>query len=516
MRPALTAVLSACVALAPLTTAAQTAPTTGIAAPLAPADAAAFDRAAATVLERMRVAAATPGASPAMAVVMVRRGHPPVIWTSGDLSTAAGAAPADADTPFYIASQTKAFVGLLAVRLDAEGVFDLDQTLADVWPGLTLPAPADPAAITFRDLLSHQGPFETPALSYRTAYVDRVPATDYARLMAEGSQGREPGFRYSNLGYLIYSAAVELKTGRDWRDWLDASLFRPAGMSRSGARTSRLDGIPLYHRWMGARGWDAFEGKPDDLMHAAGGLVVSPNDMARWLSIQLGDGAGGLDPAWVRETQTLAVAADIRGDGVPCQGYGLGWNICRIGAVDVRAHGGGYTGMRSAMAVSPELGVGFAFFSTSDSLTGGLSQMLIQTFFEAVQSDRPPAMDLETFGRQYGERLARFAAQRVQAVDDRRAEARWAGWTWRPSHADRAAYVGTYRHATLGDLAVLNRDEAVLVRMGVVTRRLEPAAPDLFGITDGLADPPSPVRFERAEGRVTAVVWDEERFERLP
>ncbi|WP_054111095.1 serine hydrolase [Brevundimonas sp. AAP58] len=517
MRPALTAVLAACVALAPLAAAARAGPASAVATPQATAaDAAAFDRATATVLERMRVVAATPGAAPAMAVVMVRRGQPPVIWTHGHLSTEAGAAPADADTPFYIASQTKAFMGLLAVRLDAEGMFDLDQTLAEVWPDLTLPAPADPAVITFRDLLSHQGPFETPALSYRTAYVDLVPAADYGRLMAEGSQGREPGFRYSNLGYLVYSAALELTTGRDWRDWLDQALFQPAGMTRSGARASRFDGIPLYHRWMGERGWDAFEGKPDDLMHAAGGLVMSPNDMARWLSIQLGEAAGGLDPAWVRETQSLAVAADIRGDGVPCQGYGLGWNLCRIGAVDVRAHGGGYTGMRSAMAVSPDLGVGFAFFSNSDSLTGGLGQMMVQTFFETVQSAEPPAMTLETFGQQYGERLARFAAQRMQAVEARRAEAQWAGWTWRPSPADRAAYVGTYRHATLGDLAVVTQGEAVQARMGVVTRPLEPAAPDLFGITDGLADPPSPVRFERADGRVTAVVWDAERFERLP
>jgi CubicO group peptidase (beta-lactamase class C family) len=513
MRFVLSALLGGCVALAPLAAAAQSAP----GAPsvqAASVDAVAFDRATAAVLERMSIVAETPGAAPAMAVVMVRRGHPPVVWVHGRLTTEPGAPAADADTPFYIASQTKAFVGLLAARLDAEGVFDLDQTLSDVWPGLTLPHPADPAVMTFRDLLSHQGPFDVPALTYRTAYVDRVPAVDYERLMADGARGREPGYRYSNLGYLVYSAALELRTGRDWRDWLDQALFQPAGMTRSGARPSRLSGIPTYHRWMGDRGWDAFAGKPDDLMHAAGGLVVSPNDMARWLAIQLGD--GGLDPAWVRETQALEVSAEIRGDGVPCQGYGLGWNLCRIGAVDVRAHGGGYTGMRSAMAVSPELGVGFAFFSTSDSLTGGLGQAMVQTFFEAAQSTQPPAMDAATFGAQYGERLNRFAAQRMQAVDDRRTETRWGGWTWRPTPGDRAAYAGVYRHPGLGDLTVLSDGDAVLVRMGVVTRRLEPAAPDLFGITDGLADPPSPVRFERADGRVTALIWDDERFERLP
>lgn len=42
-----------------------------------------------------------------------------------------------------------------------------------------------------------------------------------------------------------------------------------------------------------------------------------------------------------------------------------------------------------------------------------------------------------------------------------------------------------------------------------------PAAPDLFAVAGGLADPPAPFRFERTEGRVTALIHDENRFERI-
>lgn len=510
-RPLLTLVLAAAASATPLAAPLARSQTPAV----APADASDFRRAADAVLALARAAEDQPGASPALAVVMVRHGEPPVIWTHGRLSADPSSPAVDADTPFYIASQTKAFMGLLAVKLDAEGVFDLDRTIADVWPEVRLPARADPAAITFRQLLSHQGPFGNDALTFRTAYSDRVPVADYGRLLSTASEPREPGFRYSNLGYLVYAAALELETGRDWRDWLDRALFAPLGMDRSGARASRFDGLPSYHRWMGDRGWDVFPGKPDDLMQAAGGLVVSPDDMARWLSVQLGEPNPAVRPDWVAGAHTLQVAADIQGDVIPCQGYALGWNICRIGEVDVRAHGGSYTGVRSGMAVSPELGVGVAVFSNSDSLTGGLSQTLIQTFFESVQDPVLAGPAPEVFGAEFGERLATFAARRMERVDQRRAEAMWEGWRWRPSAADRAAYAGRYRHPSLGDLVITADGETVVSRLGVVERPLEPAGPDLFGLSDGPADPPAPVRFERSGDRVTAVVRDDVRFDRV-
>ena len=514
-RPVLTILLAASVlaGYAPPSLAMAQAGAPGV--PVVPAGEADFQRAADAVFGLVRTVADLPGAPPALSVVMVQRGRPPAIWTHGRLSADPASPPATDDTPFYIASQTKAFVGLLAVRLDADGVFDLDQTLADVWPRVTLPPGVDPAGITFRQLLSHQGPLENEALSFRTAYSDRVPSDDYAHLLSIDSEARPAGFDYSNLGYLLYGAALELKTGRDWRDWLDQALFRPAGMTRSGARPSRLGDVASYHRWMGERGWDTFAGKPDDLMHAAGGLVVSPNDMARWLAIQLGETNGAVQPDQVREAQTQLVAADIQGDVIACQGYALGWNICRLGAVDIRAHGGSYTGVRSAMAVSPELGVAIAFFSTSDSLTGGLGQTLVQTFFETIQD---PAREIPApgaFGVQYAQRLTAFAGRRMAQVDQRRAEDQWGGWTWRPTAVDRLAYAGRYRHPTLGDYVVTSNGEAIHARLGVVERRLEPAAPDLFAMTDGLADPPAPFRFERADGRVTALVDEDQRFVRV-
>ncbi len=474
-----------------------------------------FDVAVQRITAIAELVAAVEGAPPALALVMVRRGQTPTVWVRGRLAADADTL-ASADTPFYIASQTKAFVGLLAIKLDARGVFDLDQTLADVWPQLTLPGRADPHTITFRQLLSHQGAFDNEALLFRTSYTDFVPAAEYEHLLSEGS-ARAPGFNYSNIGYVVYGAALKLQTGRDWRDWIDTELFQPAGMTHSGAFASRLpvSELPHYHRWLADAGWDTFAPKPDDLMHAAGGLNMSPNDMARWLDIQLGAPNDAVNAEWLRASHALQIRATIPGDAIECQGYAIGWNVCRIGALDVLVHGGSYTGVRSVMAVSPELEVGIAFFSNSDSLTGSLGQTLTKLFFEMVQDPVAERQSVDAFAADYATRLRSFAEGRVRRAAQQRSEGQWRGWQWRPTFSERAAYTGQYRHPLFGLVTVVEEGDVLHARLGVMNVVLEPASLDLFGVSDGAAAPPTPIRFRRVRNRIGALTWAGKRFERV-
>ena len=61
-----------------------------------------------------------PGSAPAMAAVIVQGDATPWIHVGGS-PRANAAVAADADTRFYIASQTKSFMGLLGAMLDARG-----------------------------------------------------------------------------------------------------------------------------------------------------------------------------------------------------------------------------------------------------------------------------------------------------------------------------------------------------------------------------------------------------------
>src|SRR3546814_4337317 len=143
---------------------------------------------------------------------------------------------------------------------------------------------------------------------------------------------RDPGFRYANLGDLIYGAALETRTGRNWHDWLDAEVLQPLRLDHGiTSRPSRMSPgrFAWNHQWDG-KAWHALPPKPDTLMHAAGGLFASGNAMATWMPANLrsaGDG-GALDPSdFARAQQPVAVAHMADGQ-INCDGYSLGWYSC--------------------------------------------------------------------------------------------------------------------------------------------------------------------------------------------
>ena len=70
---------------------------------------------------------------PALSVAVVRDGAPVFVGAKGRADVEGGIA-ASADTPFYIASSTKAFVGTALARLDARGTIDLDWTMRELAP----------------------------------------------------------------------------------------------------------------------------------------------------------------------------------------------------------------------------------------------------------------------------------------------------------------------------------------------------------------------------------------------
>lgn len=448
-------------------------------------------------------------APPAMAVVVTRPGAAPVVNVDGIADVRTGVA-ADADTPFYIASMTKAYVGLMAATLDQRGVFDLDQTMTDVWPSLTIPG-RDPSRITFRQLLSHQAAIQNGELTDAVAYMREIPADQYGAILARSTQ-REDGFDYDNLGYVVYGAALELKTGRHWRDWLADTVIAPLGMDHTAPRTSGWRVATAGHEWIGDGRWQARAVKTDALMHAAGGLMTSPHDMGRWLAANAGKTT--LPAAAFREAQTVQIEADADQDGIACQGYSLGWYSCRVAGETVLLHGGGYTGARSGMAVVPRLGVGVAVLTNSDSMTGYLSGALIKAFLSDLLDPAYQAPTPEAFGQAYREMLTVQMQRRQDRLARARAEAVWRDWTWTPDAAALDAYVGRYR-ADLGVMTVTRDGRGLHLRLGAFERVLTPATPDLFGAQSSPIASPEEARFVRENGRIVGLEWGGDRLDRI-
>lgn len=453
-----------------------------------------------------------PGAFPAVSAVVVHGEETPLLLVQGALHADHGGA-ADANSRFYIASQTKSFVGLLAVELDAQNVLPLSTTLAEVWPELRLPAPAEPAHITLADLLSHQVPLRTDTLNLLSAYVRELPAADFPALLAEHTQAREPGFRYANLGYLIYGAALEAHSGRPWQDHLQQRVLQPLQLRYVHARSSEVpqDALAWNHQWDGQR-WLATPPKPDALMHAAGGLYASSADLARWLraNLHLRSPNGRPLRASFKRAQRPVVEANLSDREFVCDGYSLGWYVCGYRGHRVLMHPGSYRGAVSVSLLLPDLDAGLSFAVNSDSAIEGFALELMKAFIGLAHGDESEHARLRQAVQAYPERLARLVESRREAAANTRADPSWGGWAWKPTHAELEAYVGEFESERLGRMRVRLGPDGLEARLGAMRMQLTPAQEGQFGAKGSEIEAPESVEFNAKTLR-----WRDHEFERV-
>lgn len=489
--------------------------TTSVAAASEPDDGASGVRAAA---HEIRAALAdiqkTPGSFPAVSALIVHGDATPLRFVQG-VARAGHPGTVDRGSRFYIASQTKSFIALLAAHLDETGVLPLDTSLAEIWPRLALPAPADPAKITMADLLSHQERLKTDTLNFLTAYVRAVPASDYPTMLARYTQAREEGFRYANIGDLIYGAALETRTGRGWKDWLRQEVLRPLRLEQVHSRSSQAPTHRMVwnHRWDGSA-WIAYPPKPDELMHAAGGLLASTDDMATWMRANLRRHSPTGTPSargFERAQRPIAQAKLSDGEFV-CDGYSLGWYSCVYKDERVLMHPGSYTGVVSATVLLPARDAGFSLVVNSDSAIEGLALELMKAFIGLSTDKGGESERLRKAVADYPSRLARVVSARRESVQKARADGIWGDWAWMPSQSETRRYLGVFRSERLGRLEVVRGARGLEVRLGEMRLNLTPASPGLFGASKSPLDAPEVFRYA---DDVDSLRWDDDRFVRV-
>ncbi len=376
-----------------------------------------------------------------------------------------GDVPLDMDTRLYIASVSKSFMGLLAARLDAEGVLSLDATLADEWPELGLPDPIDPATITMRMLLSHNFGFENDPLVIRTAYIGGTAIADFEEILEQHSVPIESGFSYDNLGYLIYAAVLERKTGRSWKDWLKNDIHRPLGLESASNIPSEIPvadiGLGNHFNPLSKTGWSVATAKQDDLMHPAGGHFISTHDAVRWLQANLNKAV--FDPA-VYDTAQTAYAERTPAKkyaDMTCDGYGLGWQTCDYAGHRVFYHGGTYNGMMIFMVFLPDNNL------VVSSING--ARAYGWTFgWNALQQAVDYALGLEAADDNASRRLegrvesqAGYAHFRMRIREDALRKA-----TSLEAAALRSELIGTYKSPAYGDATICDAGGRLTLRVG--------------------------------------------------
>lgn len=316
--------------------------------------------------------------APGMSIAVVRDTQ--VIFAKGfGWADVEAKRPVTPETIFYIASTTKSFTGLAAVLLDEQGRLDLDAPLSRYLPTARLQAPLNPDSITLRSLLSHTHGIDNDGpIVFRTAYSGEHTNARLVELLTAhppAKTGRE--YVYGNIGYNVAALAMDATLGESWREVLQRTIFQPLGMTSTTAYVSRMprERLAQPYRREPTGFARAPYNKGDANMQAAGGLVSSARDMARWLEAHINggvvDGRRVFPASAIAETHRRQATLSHNARGLAVNGYGFGWQIGTLGADTLLMHGGGFLGFTTSMSFMPQRRIG-VIVMTNENGTGSV------------------------------------------------------------------------------------------------------------------------------------------------
>lgn len=149
--------------------------------------------------------------------------------------------PLTEDDAWHLGSLTKAMTATLAGRLVADGVLTFDDRIGD-----RLDAPAPWADVTLAELLTHRSGMAANLPRWRTL-LRPGRAAYVAHMLGTAPAAARGAFHYSNAGYVVAAAMMEVATGRRWKDLVRAEVWEPLGMEGMGV------GPPFHIRGDGGR-----------------------------------------------------------------------------------------------------------------------------------------------------------------------------------------------------------------------------------------------------------------------
>lgn len=188
-------------------------------------------------------------------------------------------------TVFSLGSITKQFTAAAILALEAENRLAVDDSIGRYFSDV----PPDKQGITLHHLLTHSSGLESDfapgdfdsAGREREAYVRRALASEL--LFPPGG-----GYEYSNAGYSLLAAVVEIVTGEPYEEALRQLVLGPAGMEETGYRIPQWDPARVAVGYRGGERWGTIleriqePGAPFWQLRGNGGLHTTLGDIERW------------------------------------------------------------------------------------------------------------------------------------------------------------------------------------------------------------------------------------------
>ncbi|HEV8125217.1 MAG TPA: serine hydrolase [Gemmatimonadales bacterium] len=411
------------------------------------------------------------------------------------------------DTPFYIASTSKALTALAIARLAMEGKLDLDAPLSRYLPSLKLKPPLSADSITLRSMLSMTWGVADGPVDFRMSYTGEGSRAELLKLL-ETHGARETGhaFAYSNLPYQILGLMLEEKFGQSWKDIVGETVLQPIGMRNTTARRAPGDtGVIAMPHQATAEGFRRIHlGKEDGNLHPAGGHFSSARDLARLLVVELNDGKIGgrqVEPAAaIQESQRRQSTQDRMASVIHRHAWGLGWDIGTLYGDTILHRPGGFAGYQSHISFMPRRRMGVVVLANGGSMSSALVDLLLGGIYDPVLGSAAGAARLDST----------MTAAAFQAAQERRriaADLARRAARQQPLPHPLESYAGTYVNPESGRVVWSVEGGSLVVRMGAALGEAEvyDATANRFRVEIAGSGTVAGFRFETGTGRAAAV-----------
>lgn len=325
-----------------------------------------------------------------LAVAVARDGA--IVWEEGfGWADRERRLPADAHTPYSLASISKPITATALMVLVERGLVDLDRPINDELGATKVQGRAwDAAGATVRRVANHTSGLPLHYHFFPADEPHRRPPMDetirrYANLVSAPGER----YQYSNLGYGLLDEVIARRANRDYAAFMRREVFLPLDMTRSSVDIG--PGLELY---AAARYGHDGQRLPFyyDFDHPGGSAVfASAHDLVRFGMFHLGqrlpEQRAILSDASRAAMQESTASIDTNG------GYGIGWrSVEHAPGRRTIEHDGGMMGVATTLLLVPaERLVIVALCNSADMLPHEAADHLLQPFAPDIAAARAAA-----------------------------------------------------------------------------------------------------------------------------
>ncbi len=260
--------------------------------------------------------------------------------------------PLSGDSVFAVASVSKVVTAYTVLTFVQDGELSLDTSVAELLPDLGIPE-----GVQVRHLLSHTSGLEERFVGTASRDISSGPALREMLASELPPFSYEPGevYRYSNWNAALLGLIVEELSGKSFAASVRERVFEPLGMSSSfysreqhAGQNERVPG----NKYDWDKGWEEFS-PFYVLLEPAGGLMTTPDDMARFMTHLLSEEVAASDALSALYAPSWQPSADS------AQAVGSGTMLRRHEGLRLASHTGAFQGVASCLVLVPEKRTGY-------------------------------------------------------------------------------------------------------------------------------------------------------------